>query len=78
MKSRLKNVSFEFHRNVLNNLFNRYLTSNRYMHPFSASFFITLKCNLRCSYCNTLNQAYPELNTNQIFILLEKIRPHNP
>lgn len=78
MKSRLKNVSFEFHRNAIVNLFKRYLTSNRFMRPLSTSFFITLKCNLKCSYCNMPNQGYPELNTDQIFLLLEKIRPHNP
>ncbi len=78
MKSRLKNVSYEFHKNVIKNILSRHFTSNRFLHSLSVSFFITLRCNLKCSYCNTLIKNYPELNTEQIFTLLNKIRPHNP
>ncbi len=78
MKSRLKNVSFQFHRNVVHNILKRHFTNDRFLLPLSASFFITLRCNLRCSYCNTLVPNYPELDTEQIFTLLEKIRPKTP
>jgi MoaA/NifB/PqqE/SkfB family radical SAM enzyme len=78
MKSRLKNVSLEFHKNVMCNLLRRYFSSNRFFLPLSVSYFITLKCNLRCSYCHDLKPNYPELSTDQIFELLVKIRPKCP
>jgi MoaA/NifB/PqqE/SkfB family radical SAM enzyme len=78
MKSRLKNVSMEFHKNVISNLVRRYFFSSRFLLPLSASYFITLMCNLRCSYCDVLKPNYPELSTEEIFELLRKIRPKCP
>jgi MoaA/NifB/PqqE/SkfB family radical SAM enzyme len=78
MKSRLKNVSLEFHKNVVKNILKRHFTSNRCMYPFSVSFFITLRCNLKCSYCSICDPSFSELTTEEIFRLLEKIRPNNP
>jgi MoaA/NifB/PqqE/SkfB family radical SAM enzyme len=42
--------------------------------PFSASFAVTNKCNLQCSYCNCPNLKTPELTLNQIGILFTKLK----
>lgn len=78
MKSRLKNVSLEFHKNVISNIVRRYISSNRLLLPLSVSYFLTLRCNLRCSYCDVLRPNYPELSTDKIYDLLLKIRPKCP
>lgn len=78
MKSRLRNVSFEFHKNLITNLLKRYFTNNRFLSTLSVSFFITLRCNLKCSYCDNVVPNYPELSTDRVFDLLERIRPQNP
>jgi MoaA/NifB/PqqE/SkfB family radical SAM enzyme len=43
-------------------------------HPFSASFAVTNKCNLQCSYCNCPNLKTPELTLPQIEILFAKLK----
>jgi len=42
--------------------------------PFSASFAVTNKCNLQCSYCNCPNLNTPELTFDQIEILFAKLK----
>lgn len=42
--------------------------------PFSASFVVTNKCNLRCVYCNFPNLKAPELTLEQIDILFKKLK----
>jgi MoaA/NifB/PqqE/SkfB family radical SAM enzyme len=42
--------------------------------PFSASFVVTNKCNLRCVYCNFPNIKAPELTLEQIETLFKKLK----
>ncbi|MCG3167493.1 MAG: Coenzyme PQQ synthesis protein E [Bacteroidia bacterium] len=42
--------------------------------PFSASFAITNKCNLKCAYCDLPNIKAPELSVGQMDILFKKLR----
>ncbi len=42
--------------------------------PFSASFAITNKCNLRCTYCDLPNIKAPELNLEQMDVLFRKLK----
>lgn len=42
--------------------------------PFSASFAITNKCNLRCVYCDLPNIKAPELTLEQIDFLFRKLK----
>ncbi|MGE0636384.1 MAG: radical SAM protein [Bacteroidia bacterium] len=42
--------------------------------PFSASFAVTNKCNLRCVYCNCPNLKTDELNLDQIDLLFKKLK----
>jgi len=42
--------------------------------PFSASFAVTNKCNLRCAYCDLPNIKAPELSLDQIDVLFKKLR----
>ena len=48
--------------------------SNGQPRPFSASFAVTNKCNLQCSYCNCPNLKTPELTIDQIDFLLDKLK----
>ena len=43
-------------------------------HPFSASFAVTNKCNLRCVYCNCPYLDIPELNLQEIEILFTRLK----
>ncbi len=42
--------------------------------PFSASFAITNKCNLKCAYCDLPNIKAPELSIEQMDVLFKKLR----
>jgi MoaA/NifB/PqqE/SkfB family radical SAM enzyme len=42
--------------------------------PFSASFAVTNRCNLKCLYCNCPNLITPELNITQIEQLFDKLK----
>lgn len=43
-------------------------------YPFSVSFLITHRCNLRCSYCNSYKQIEDEMTTEQIKKMLTKLK----
>lgn len=43
-------------------------------HPFSASFTVTNRCNLRCSYCNFPFLERQELEMGQIAVLFDRLR----
>lgn len=65
---------------ILNHTIMKY--KHKRLNPVSASFEITSKCNLNCSHCynmrfqNSMNTK-DELNTNQIFNLINAIRELN-
>lgn len=42
--------------------------------PFSASFAVTNKCNLQCSYCNCPNLNTPDLTIEQMRILFTRLK----
>ena len=53
------------------------LTGDRFLRSLMTSFYVTRKCDLKCSYC--IPPAIKnELSTSEVFKILEKIRPHNP
>jgi len=43
------------------------------IYPFYASYKITHKCNLRCSFCNVWMEDTPDLNTEDVFKVIDNI-----
>ncbi len=74
MKSRLKNVSREFHLNLIKSIFMRRFSSSRFFLPLTTTFFITMRCNLKCTYCRPILPNTKELPTDKVLQLIEKIR----
>lgn len=42
-------------------------------HPFSASFAVSNKCNIRCSYCNFPNIEHTDLTLLQVEVIFERL-----
>jgi MoaA/NifB/PqqE/SkfB family radical SAM enzyme len=74
MKSRLKNVSTEFHLNLVKSIFKRRLSNSKFFLPLTTTFFITMRCNLKCTYCRPILPNTKELPTDKVLQLIEKIR----
>jgi MoaA/NifB/PqqE/SkfB family radical SAM enzyme len=55
----------------------RYALTNRLsqdmIYPFYASFKVTHKCSLRCSFCNVWMEDTPDLSKNNVFKVLDNI-----
>ncbi len=77
MTYRFKKVSPGLVFNVLINAIKRKFSANAFFRPILPSLFITLRCNLKCSYCGMIKKRVKELSTKDTLRLLEKIRPHN-
>ena len=75
MDSRFRRTSPGFLKNVVTNNFRRKISKKSFYRPILPSFFATLRCNLKCSYCGLIKSEVDELSTEQTFHLLEKIRP---
>jgi len=54
----------------LKNLFMAYAFGKKY--PLTVSHIITTRCNLRCSYCDMWKHKEDEMNTSQIFQMLDE------
>jgi MoaA/NifB/PqqE/SkfB family radical SAM enzyme len=66
--------ALNFIRNVLRLKYGK----SRFFYPVMTSFYITTRCNLKCSYCLCSGMKWRELDTERTFKILEKIRPGNP
>ena len=55
----------------------RYALENRLagevIYPFYASYKVTHKCNLRCSFCNVWMEKTPDLSKEDVFTVLDNI-----
>lgn len=74
MSSRLKNTSMEFHANLIKSMIKRRISKSRFFLPVTTTFFITLRCNLKCSYCQPIPPHVKELPTEKTLEIIEKIR----
>lgn len=74
MKSRLNKVSMEFYMNFLKSIIKKRFSSSRFFLPVTTTFFITLRCNLKCNYCQPILPYAEELPTAKVLELIEKIR----
>ena len=43
------------------------------IYPFYASYKVTHKCSLRCSFCNVWMEDTPDLNTEDVFKVIDNI-----
>jgi len=43
-------------------------------HPFSASFVVSNKCNIRCSYCNFPHIVHTDLTLNEIEVIFSRLK----
>ena len=77
MTYKFKKVSSGLVFNVLINAVKRKFSAKAFFRPILPSLFITLRCNLKCSYCGVIKKRVKELSLKDTFHLLEKIRPHN-
>ena len=75
MDNHFRRTSPGFVKNILINNLKRKLSERSYHRPILPSFFATLRCNLKCSYCGLIKSDVSELSTEETFHLLEKIRP---
>jgi MoaA/NifB/PqqE/SkfB family radical SAM enzyme len=75
---KFRKTSYGMVRNMLINAFKYRFTKDRFFLPLLTSFYATMRCNLRCHYCDYPYMNVPELSTEDTFRLLEKIRPGNP
>ncbi|MFC1643802.1 radical SAM protein [Candidatus Omnitrophota bacterium] len=77
MTYKFRKISSGLLRNILINAVKRRFTANAFFRPILPTLFITLRCNLNCSYCGLIKKRTKELSTEDTFRLLGKIRPHN-
>jgi MoaA/NifB/PqqE/SkfB family radical SAM enzyme len=75
MGNNFRRTSPGFIKNILINNLNRKLSKKSFFRPILPSFFATLRCNLKCTYCGLVKSQVEELSTGQTYELLEKIRP---
>lgn len=78
MDNRFHRTSFGHISNFMINIAKRRFTKDRFFRSLLTSLYVTLRCNLRCNYCNYHKLNQKELDTKSMLRLLEKIRPKNP
>jgi MoaA/NifB/PqqE/SkfB family radical SAM enzyme len=75
------NPSFEILRRFTNNCI-RTRVFKKPVQPLILSYFVTFRCNLRCSYCDYTDsmyrEKYPEVDTDHAIRLLEICRAGSP
>ena len=77
-------VDSSFHRvsvglaaSILYNMVLHKISRRVFLKPILPSFFVTTRCNLKCSYCRIIKFPLKELTTADTMRILEKIRPGN-
>jgi MoaA/NifB/PqqE/SkfB family radical SAM enzyme len=78
MNSTFHKPTLEHTYNFLANALQRKFSENLFFRSLLTTFYITLRCNLRCTYCDYYCRNVKELSTEDTLTLLEKIRPGNP
>lgn len=68
----MKKLPFKKYRQSLGYAFSNRLAGES-IYPFYASYKITHKCNLRCSFCNVWMEDTPDLNTEDVFKVIDNI-----
>ena len=74
---RFRKISVGLMTSILYNMMLHKMARDRFLKPLLPSFFVTTRCNLRCSYCRVIKVPVKELSTADTFRILEKIRPGN-
>ena len=81
---KLSRIPFRLIKNFVGNVL-RVRTGNQLMAPYFTTFYLTLRCNYACAFCDdgTAAQKYPEvemdeLDTEQVKTLLTIIRKRSP
>jgi MoaA/NifB/PqqE/SkfB family radical SAM enzyme len=77
MTYKFNKVSLGLILNIAINAIKRKFSLNTFFRPILPSLFVTLRCDLNCSYCGLIKKRVKELSTKDTFRLLEKIRPYN-
>jgi MoaA/NifB/PqqE/SkfB family radical SAM enzyme len=78
MNNSFHKPTLEHANNFLINAVQRKFSKNVFFRSLLTTFYITLRCNLRCTYCDYYCRNIKELSTEDTLTLLEKIRPKNP
>jgi MoaA/NifB/PqqE/SkfB family radical SAM enzyme len=77
MTYKFNRTSIGFLNNIFLNILKTRYSGKSFLRPVLPSFFATLRCDLKCSYCGLVKKQIKELPTDQTHRLLEKIRPQN-
>ena len=76
------NLNVEILRRFTNNWMRTRVFKKRPVQPLILSYFVTFRCNLRCSYCDYTDsmyqEKYPEVDTDYAIRLLEICRAGSP
>ena len=70
--TRMKKLPLKKYLKTINYAFLNY-ASRENIYPFYASFKVTHKCSLKCSFCNVWMEKTPDLSKENVFKLLDNI-----
>ncbi|MCK5261916.1 MAG: radical SAM protein, partial [Thermoplasmatales archaeon] len=68
----MKKLPLEKYLKTMRYAFSNYLAKES-IYPFYASFKVTHKCSLKCSFCNVWMEKTPDLSKEDVFKVLDNI-----